>query len=340
MLLFVSCSNNEDIRTITSEKSTGIAYLYGEEHGNPAILNKEFELWNDYYHKDKMRHLFVEIPYYAAEYLNLWMRSDDNAILDQMLAYTIGTPGNTPETKEFYEKIKDSCPETVFHGVDVGHAYNTMGKSYLNYLSENSLQDTDAYKLTEEAIAQGKKFYDEENSDYRENMLVENFKREFDNLRNQNIMGIFGTAHTDLNGNISDKTVNMVTQLKEYYGENIVEENLVYIAKQIKPLRIERIVVNGKEYEAEYYGKQHTSSFAPEFSYREFWRLKDAFEDFSKNKTTGNVLPLSNYQMDLELNQIYIIDYTKKDGSIIQEVHRHDGTKWKGQQATQQLIIE
>ncbi len=31
--------------------------------------------------------------------------------------------------------------------------------------------------------------------------------------------------------------------------------------------------------------------------------------------------------MNIELNQIYIIDYTKSDGSVTREIHRYDGLK-------------
>ena len=48
--------------------SAGQIYLFGEEHGVEKILNKEVEIWNDYYHNQNMRHLFVELPYYTAEY--------------------------------------------------------------------------------------------------------------------------------------------------------------------------------------------------------------------------------------------------------------------------------
>ena len=66
----------------TNEQS-GQIYLYGEEHASKAILEEEFELWNTYYHDNGMRDLFVELPYYSAEFLNLWMKSDNDDILEQ-----------------------------------------------------------------------------------------------------------------------------------------------------------------------------------------------------------------------------------------------------------------
>lgn len=338
-LMFSLSACSVDEKSV-NEKATGIAFLYGEQHGNQSILDKEFELWYEFYHEQGMKHLFVEFPFYGAEYLNLWMKSDDNTILDEIFADIKGTAMDTPQNKEFLVKIKEECPDTIFHGIDVGHQYATTGNRYLEYLTENNLIDTQQFTLTQEAIEQGKKYYDENNLEYRENMLVENFKREFDNLENQNIMGIFGSVHTELNSYITENTANMVTQLIEYYGENIIAESLTYLAKEITPTKIDILTINKKDYEAEYFGEQDLSSMVPDFSHREFWKISDAFEDFSDAETTGNVLPLDNYPMNLELNQIYVIDYTKADGSVIREVHRYDGTEWNGKHATQQLDIE
>ncbi|ONI40524.1 hypothetical protein AN639_00065 [Candidatus Epulonipiscium fishelsonii] len=342
MFVLTSCSKSEDLNT----NSIGTAYIYGEQHGVPMILEEEFELWNRYYHENNMRHLFVELPFYAAEYLNLWMNADNNDILDEIFTDIHGSDMDTPETKEFFIKIKQECPQTIFHGIDVGHLYKSMGNRYLNYLTENNLQNTQVFDLTEEAIKQGEKFYAKNDFEYRENMLAENFKREFDKLENQDIMGIFGSMHANLDFYITENTANMATQLVDYYKDNIVAEDLSYLAKEIVPIKIDKLIINGKEYEAEYFGNQDLSLVAEyfgnqdlpsvftDFSHREFWKLTDAFEDFYNNQTTGNVLPVDNYPMNLELNQIYIIDYTKPDGSVIREVHRYDG-----KEATQQIII-
>ena len=66
ILSLVGCSGNAQSIPSAQEKATGIAYLYGEEHGVKAILDKEFELWYEYYHEENMRHLFVELPFYGA----------------------------------------------------------------------------------------------------------------------------------------------------------------------------------------------------------------------------------------------------------------------------------
>ncbi|MEY8395694.1 hypothetical protein AALB64_12880 [Lachnospiraceae bacterium 45-P1] len=54
-----------------SGQSSGGIFLYGEKHSVNDILEKEFELWSSYYQNEGMRNLFVELPYYTAEYMNL-----------------------------------------------------------------------------------------------------------------------------------------------------------------------------------------------------------------------------------------------------------------------------
>ncbi len=77
LLGMAACANYHAPKDTVPEdavsRSEGQIYLYGEQHGNDAILEKELELWYDHYHKDGMRHLFLEHPYYTAEFLNIWM---------------------------------------------------------------------------------------------------------------------------------------------------------------------------------------------------------------------------------------------------------------------------
>lgn len=68
----------------TASKSTGKIHLYGEAHADEKILQRELEIWNDYYHNEGMRHLFVEYSYGGAEFLNMWMKSDNDDILDAL----------------------------------------------------------------------------------------------------------------------------------------------------------------------------------------------------------------------------------------------------------------
>lgn len=80
-----------------------------------------------------MRHLFVELSYYTAEFLNIWMQSDNDNILELVYNDWNGTALYNPYTKEFFKNIKNKCPETIFHGTDVGHQYHSTGERFLLY---------------------------------------------------------------------------------------------------------------------------------------------------------------------------------------------------------------
>lgn len=139
-------------------QASGSIYLYGEAHGVAKILDKEYKLWSQYYHNEGMRHLFVELPYFTAEYLNLWMQSDNDDILEEIYDDWERTRSHNPDVKEFYKKIKSECPETIFHGTDIGHQYETTGSRYLSYLVANDLGESEKYTLSMEAIRQGRVF--------------------------------------------------------------------------------------------------------------------------------------------------------------------------------------
>ncbi len=113
----------------------GQIYLYGEIHGIAAIEEYEAERWKECYDRG-MRHLFVELSHYTAQWLNLWMDAEDDEILEQLHQDWESTLSSGAETLDFYRTIKEQCPETVFHGTDVGHQYDSTGARYQDYLEE------------------------------------------------------------------------------------------------------------------------------------------------------------------------------------------------------------
>lgn len=276
-----SARPTEETAVVT--QASGSIYLYGETHGNNKIIDKEFELWSNYYHNEGMRHLFVELSYFTAEYLNLWMQADNDDILEEIYNDWKGTASHNPSTKAFYQKIKSECPDTIFHGTDVGHQYDTTGNRFLSYLEANDLSESEAYTLTVEAIQQGRLFYSKEDDVYRENKMTENFIREFEKLGGESIMGIYGSAHTGLDGmDYATQSVPcMANQLQEPYGNNLYSEDLSWIAKDIEP-----------------------------------------------------------YPMRIEAGQVFMIAYTKTDGSVEREYHLSNGLIWEGMDSTQQFSIQ
>ncbi len=202
-------------------------YIYGEDHTKQSNIKKELEIWNDFYHKKGMRHLFIESSYFDGEILNLWMQDSTDYYLDYLYDGWQGTFSYDPMVRDFYVQIKTNCPETIFHGTDVGHQYERAGQFYLEYLEEKGLKNSEKYRLTLESIHQGKHFYDTGDLKYRENKMVENFIREYDKLNGEKIMGIYGSAHLkkDIIA-ILFGIEPMTIQLKKHYGDVIYAKQL------------------------------------------------------------------------------------------------------------------
>ena len=131
----------------------------------------------------------------------------------------------------------------------------------------------------------------------------------------------------------------MANQIKKRYGDAISSEDLTYLANDMEPIKVDTIAVNGKEYEASYFGKQDMS-WSDDYSYREFWRLENAYDDFKDRSKTGEVLPYSNYPMQIETSQVFVIDYTKKDGYVVRMYYRSDGYVWSGMKSTEEFTVE
>lgn len=323
--------------------SPGLIYLYGEEHGKQAILEREIEIWSTHYHEEGMRDLFVELPYYTGEWLNLWMQADDDEILNALYADWDGTAVHVQETLEFYQSIKRDCPETVFHGTDVGHQYDTTGARYLEYLVSVGQEESEKYLLTQENIEQGRHYYEHADNTYRETKLIENFVREFDGLDGRDVMGIYGSAHTGTEAMEYSKgrIPCMANQLKQRYGDALYSENLgLSVRSDVEPERMDVIIIDGKAYEAAYFGEMDLSWFSEDMQYRKFWRLENAYDDFKDKAVTGNVLPYDNYPMEVQEGQIFVIDYHRTDGSIVREYHRADGSTWQGNPVTVQFQLD
>lgn len=318
-------------------REQGQIYLYGERHAVKKIQEREFDLWYDYYHREGMRHLFFELPYFDGELLNLWMHSDSDEILDALFEDWAGSDAASPSYRTLFQSIKYRCPETVFHGTDVGHGYETNGVKFLHYLQEHHLENTEQYRLTEEAIAQGRYYHEHAPGPaYRENKMAENFIREFDKLRGEHVMGIYGFMHTGLDAMNADSSVPcMGNQLKVRYGDPVHSEDLIWLALKTDPDRVDTIQVNGADYEAPYFGGEDISSYSPGYVYREFWRLEHAYDDFKGRPKTGTLLPYSEYPMPVETGQVFAIDYTKADGSVTRMYYRSDeDALWDGRPAT------
>lgn len=77
MMLLMLCSCSIGKREV---------YLYGENHDIKPIYNEELNILRDYYKKGG-RDYFLEYPHYCAQYLNLWMKSDNDEYLNKMFDF-------------------------------------------------------------------------------------------------------------------------------------------------------------------------------------------------------------------------------------------------------------
>ena len=303
---YLSTWNMSEIEVETVNE-IGKIFIYGETHGRQPILDKEFELWKAYYTEKHMRHLFVELSYPKAQLLNLWMSGDESVSLDDLIT----TAYNPEAIKNYYRKIKEECPETVFHGFDIGKGYTLHGVNYRKYLEENNLEDTQEYALNEIALAQEKQYKGTHDASYREQMIVENFINAFNRLGDEDVMATIGYGHLLLEPLTLDGITfdTMGKQLSDIYQERIQLESLKYVlldAMLTEPLSVEEKIIGGKTYQAEYYGKDiYTNSDVIE-AY-EFWKLVDAYDDFKDNELTGDIFDTYTYPMLIEEHQVYLI---------------------------------
>lgn len=197
--------------------------LYGEMHGQKAYYDAEFELWSGYY-RAGWRNLFVELPYYSAAFLNIWMGEDSNELLDVWFEEIRGSMAGNEHFYAFLQQIKESCPETVFFGTDVGHQFQTTGPRYLKYLEEHGLKDSESYRLAQTCMWQGTAFRDAQPQPdvadaVREMFMTSNFEDAYGRCGGGPVMGIYGAYHTDL----SAPDV-MASRLKTVYGDLLSSE--------------------------------------------------------------------------------------------------------------------
>lgn len=345
-MLLCACGNAGGTQA-KGEKLVHEIILCGELHSDDISIKNELVLWGHYYAKGA-RHLFIESSYAEGCFLNEWMKAEDDEILDQIWADTEGTQGCKDNSYNFWKAIKRDYPETIFHATDIGHQYYSIGKRYLEFLETNGKKDTEEYELALENYKQGETYYgfqkegkEREGYDYREECMIANFIREYEKLPNEFVMGIYGWAHADLDGFMyygTGKINNMAKQLREKYDDALTVVN----AHWVEPIRVDEIEVSGKTYSATYYGLMDISNWGWEdYVALEFWRLEDAYDDFKDCPVSyGFSLNYVYYPMKVELNQVFIVDITRSDGSAERMYMRADGATDEAGYITAEFFVD
>lgn len=290
-------------------------FLYGEDHGEADILEKEGELWQQHYEEDGMRHLFLEMGYCSAQVLNLWMVAEDDTLLEMWYANVAGTQAGVPETLELYRSIKAHCPETVFHGTDVEHQDQSTGQWYLAYLEEQGLGDTEEYALAQEMMEQARIYYEMgQDSEYREQCMTENFAREFESLAGESVMGIYGLDHV-----ARESASVMGRYLAERYPGQVLSWSVAKLAIQDRN-ETQTVSVDGKDYEALYCGGQEDNGVS-----RKYWLVEGQREDFYGWKIASEAVLSGEMPMLVGPDAIVVVEETGVDGSVEQKVYWCDG---------------
>ena len=299
-----------------------ILYLYGEIHGSEVINYTEFELWNNFY-KTGLRHLFMELPYFYTGFINRWMKMKDDQILDELFIGDV--VGDSEYDRNFFKQIKELCPETVFHGTDIGHKFDTLGTAYLKSLSPYSNE----YKITSENISQAKEYYDfiqeSKNGDYsagshiREKYMAKNFIRELESVNSCDIVGIYGEAHL-----FSDSAdtfgieQNMLSMIEKYYANGInIEKTLV--RDIITPIKKIKSIIFGKEYDISFFGGLYTP-WDENADYITFSKIENAFSHFKNLSKKDNIIPASMYPVTVLKNDVFIIESFKNRKSVMKQL--------------------
>ena len=303
----------------------GDIYLYGELHSDERFLSIELAAWPQMYHQEGARDLFIESPCYTAEFLNMWMRGEDEDMLERpILEQQAGTQGGTQLMVDFYRALREDCPETVFHGTDVGHQYDTTGALYLEYLEQNGRKDSEEYRRAQECMGQGETFYQIEAGDeaeayaYREDRMAENFAREYERLGRRMVMGIYGSAHAVVGEGtyMSGDMPNMASQLAEKYPDVNIGPPKVSLADTLEEpdrSRKKTVTIAGKEYDA-WYGGRAELPYNAKFSSVEVWAVEGAYEDVKDLFTTGITILCAEYPLPVETGQVFQVEAAVREG--------------------------
>ena len=269
----------------------GEIFIYGEEHANASCLDKELALWQTFYGQG-MRHLFIEMGAGSTLLLNRWMAAEDDAYWDMVYGACEGTLFHAEVVADFYHQIKETCPDTIFHGFDIEHQYATSGEKARQLLEDEGKTDTDGYRAVERSIKQGVMYYrrgaDDEADVQREYALANNFCTAFDALGGISVVAFCGGAHADPNGmdHQTGTVPSMAAQIAAHYGSKVTLTcaNLAREEKpKMEPLRTDTLTIAGKSYTASYFGEQDISDWS-DYASREFWRVEGGYDAFPRGR--------------------------------------------------------
>ncbi len=115
----------------------------------------------------------------------------------------------------------------------------------------------------------------------------------------------------------------------------------IEVKKVMNALRNDVLTVNGKPYNAEYYGEADMSRWSSLYAKRQYWRVENAYEDFCKGSRTCELLPCSNFPpIAIVTGQAFAIDYHRLDGNVERKYYITDGTVWNGMESAVEVALD
>lgn len=140
-------------------------------------------------------------------------------------------------------------------------------------------------------------------------------------------------AFHGFNPSLADKSDSILHMFPRLIYQICVKEVLEIVKK-------EKITINGKEYEASYFGESDMSSWSNKFSKRKYWRLENAYDDLGDKPKLEQVLPYNNYPpINIEVGQIFVVDYYQSNGTVERRYYIADGTVWKDMPCTREFVL-
>lgn len=105
-------------------------------------------------------------------------------------------------------------------------------------------------------------------------------------------------------------------------------------------IRKDKLIINGKEYEASYFGEQDMAEWSEYATKREFWRLESVKGPFENSEMRNDVLPYNNYpSINIEIGQVFVVDYHTREETVDRIYYVADGTVWRDMPSTRRFVI-
>ena len=113
------------------------------------------------------------------------------------------------------------------------------------------------------------------------------------------------------------------------------------LQEKLKPIRMDKIKVGRHVFDASYFGALDMSSWSSYATKREYWRLENTGNIFAGCEGTGQVLPYNNHpNIEIELGQVFVVDYHTVEGPVERIYYFADGTVWQNMPSTREIIVK